>query len=311
MLSVPTHALCVRARARVCARACMRARTRLSPKSQHSVVSLCHLLSSVDFPLSKTPLIYSVTRFCFNRHTITHCPVSQALRRIPGNSIEVHPGGCFIAQRLVRTPLVVPAKIAGKLPLGFPHVGVILQVHFLVFHRPPKTLDEDVVQVSPPPVHADLNAAVPQGRRECFTRELSPLVAVEYLRASVRERRGQRLHAEPRVDEIAHPPREHVPAEPVHDRHKIREPAPHADVRDVRGPHLVRTLDGQPRQQVRIFARPAIGNAGARPRIDRRKPHHPHQALDALVVYRVTLVSQHLRDFGRAQNRTPCVNRVD
>ena len=48
------------------------------------------------------------------------------------------------------------------------------------------------------------------------------------------------------------PPCQNPPAEPVHHRNQIHKPLRHRDVRDVRAPHLVRPVDDQTPQQIRV-----------------------------------------------------------
>lgn len=59
---------------------------------------------------------------------------------------------------------------------------------------------------------------------------------------------------------------------PVHDRHQIKEPAPHRDVGDVGVPDLVGTIHPQPPQQIGIGFVPLRGHAGVGHLIDRLTP---------------------------------------
>jgi len=71
---------------------------------------------------------------------------------------------CFVrrfpAQRLMRTPAVVPIKALGQAALLFNPVVTRAQVHPFVLDRPPQPLNKDIVVTSSTPIHADLDAVV-------------------------------------------------------------------------------------------------------------------------------------------------------
>ena len=83
--------------------------------------------------------------------------------------------------------------------------------------------------------------------------------------------------AEACVQRVRQPPSEDVAARPVHDRHQVEEAAPHRDIGDVGAPDMVRPLDRQAPQQIRVDPVLGVGRAGARRPIDRLKPHQAHQ----------------------------------
>ena len=63
--------------------------------------------------------------------------------------------GRLVAERLVRSLSVIEREILCQAHHQFLHVGVSIQVHILVLHGAPQTLDKDVIQCTSAPVHAD------------------------------------------------------------------------------------------------------------------------------------------------------------
>ena len=59
------------------------------------------------------------------------------------------------------------------------HSFVSLYVNIVVFQRPPKSLNEHVIERTSATVHADLDVRFFKDRRERMTRKLCPLVCVE------------------------------------------------------------------------------------------------------------------------------------
>ena len=79
--------------------------------------------------------------------------------------------------------------------VGFYRGLIIFQVNFLVFYRPPKPFNKDVVKYPPAAVHADTNVAVLQYAGELQTGKLAPLIGVEDLRLADAQSRFQGFHA--------------------------------------------------------------------------------------------------------------------
>ena len=71
-------------------------------------------------------------------------------------------------------------------------VLVGFQIHFLVFHRPPQPLDEQIVAVAASAVYADLNARALQNPGEFLTGELGALVGVEDVQSPLPGRASSR-----------------------------------------------------------------------------------------------------------------------
>jgi hypothetical protein len=120
--------------------------------------------------------------------------------------------------------------------------------------RAPQPLDEYVVHPAPAAVHRDAYAGGCQRAGEGGAGELAALVGVEDVRlAEARQGLLQRRDAERAVHGVGQPPGEHRPARPIHDRHEIKEAAADRDVGDVRAPDLVRSIDGETAQEVRVY----------------------------------------------------------
>ena len=109
----------------------------------------------------------------------------------------------------------------------------------------------------------------------------------------------QRLDAEVSLQRVRDAPSQHLSGEPVHDRHEVKEAAPHRQVGDVGTPDLAGAIDLQPAQQIGIGLVPLPRLAGVGLLVDRHQAHEPHKAPDALLVHAVPLVLQmpsHLPD---------------
>ena len=87
----------------------------------------------------------------------------------------------------------------------------------------------------------------------------------------------ERVCAEACVQRVRQLPGQNIPARPVHDRHQVKEATVHRDVGDVGAPDLVRPLDRQAPQQIRVNPVLGVRIAGARRPINRLKPHQAHQ----------------------------------
>ena len=108
--------------------------------------------------------------------------------------------------------------------------------------------------------------------------ELAALVGIEDLRpAMTGQRVVERLDAKVRVQAVRQPPGQHMPARPIHDRHQVKEAAPHRDVADAGAPDMVRPLDRQTFEQIGVDPVPGMRIAGAWRPVDRLKPHQAHQ----------------------------------
>ena len=110
--------------------------------------------------------------------------------------------------------------------------------------------------------------------------------------------------------ERSDPPGQDAARVPIHDGHQIHEPVRHRDVADIGCPHLIRSLDGQAPQQVRIHRVSDPGRARARLRIQGAQAHLAHQALDALAIHRGPLGLELVSKAATAVERTRSVDLV-
>src|SRR5580692_10644869 len=110
---------------------------------------------------------------------------------------------CSPAERLMRTPQIIPVEELAKAALLFDAVRRWTQVDPFVLHGPPQALDEDVVVAAPASVHADLDPAIPQHIGELVAGELRTLIGIEDVGfAEPGEGLAQRLDAEPRREGV-------------------------------------------------------------------------------------------------------------
>src|SRR5256885_15419468 len=110
---------------------------------------------------------------------------------------------CSPAERLMRTPQIIPVEELSKAALLSDAVGRWAQVDPLVLHGPPQALDKDVVVAAPASVHADLDPVIPQHCGELVAGELRALIGIEDAGlAEPGERLAQRLDTEPRRQRV-------------------------------------------------------------------------------------------------------------
>ena len=102
-----------------------------------------------------------------------------------------------VVQSTVWPLVVVEVKVALESGVERLPVGIVLEVHILVLHRPPQPLDEHVVERPAAAVHADAYCGLEQRTRELLARKLAALVGVEDLRMALAQRLPERRNAEP------------------------------------------------------------------------------------------------------------------
>ena len=73
---------------------------------------------------------------------------------------------CAVAQRLVKTGLVVESDPFADAGFGLAAVAVALEIDVFVLERPPQPLDEDIVHPAPAPIHRDLDASLSEHASE-------------------------------------------------------------------------------------------------------------------------------------------------
>ena len=138
-----------------------------------------------------------------------------------------------------------------------------LEIHALVFHTAPETLDEHVVTPRATPVHAELAAPGQQNVGELRCSELTALVGVDDLRRAVaQERLLNHLFGMAGLQRDCHLVRQHLAAGHIHHRRQVHEAPFHRNVGRIEGPHLVGAGDGQLAQQVGVDLVPRVSPAG-------------------------------------------------
>src|SRR5258707_13219373 len=119
---------------------------------------------------------------------------------------------CSPAERLMRTPQIIPVEEFAKAALLFDAVGRWAQIDPFVLHGPPQALDEDVVVAAPASVHADLDPMIPQHLGELVAGELRPLIGIEDAGlAEPNEGLAQSRDTESRRHRVRQPPGQHPP----------------------------------------------------------------------------------------------------
>src|SRR4030042_5826978 len=145
----------------------------------------------------------------------------------------------------MQTLVVVKMKVARQTLPGLVSSTIVFPINPFIFDRTPQTLHKNVIKHSAPAIHADGNANALQNARKIVARELRPLVRVEYLRLSNRKRPPQRFYTKISIQRVGQRPAQHIPAMPVHNRYQIHKTPPQTDIRDVRSPNMVGSLDTQ------------------------------------------------------------------
>ena len=115
---------------------------------------------------------------------------------------------------------IIEVEIATEAVSGISAILICFQIHFFVLNRPPKSFDEQVIIITPLPIHADSDSMFFQETGEGLAGELSALIGVKDIRSAFPQRLFQRLDAEVGVQGIGEAPGEHVTAVPVDDSHQ-------------------------------------------------------------------------------------------
>ncbi len=133
-----------------------------------------------------------------------------------------------------------------------------------MLQRPPQPLDEPVVDLAAPAIHADPHAHLRENSQIGLARELAPLICVGD------ERRAAALQR--LLQGVVQLPGRHEPARPVHDGRQIQESAPHRYVGDVRADHI------PGRNLLKIIEKIGVDPvAGLRLRQARPRPRQPRR----------------------------------
>ena len=108
-------------------------------------------------------------------------------------------------------------------------------------------------------------------------------------------------------------PAQDFPRMPVHDCDQIGKSPGHGQIRDIRTPHLVGTVDLQVSQQIRVDPMGLVGLAGfLTARVGGPAPHQSHQTLDPLAVDRQPMIiEQGITDPPGPVERQTKVNLVN
>src|SRR5262249_47721489 len=125
---------------------------------------------------------------------------SPTQRRPNPGSVDF--AGGPVSERLMRAILVIEPEVGRQARLQLRNQIIVFNVDISVFHTPPESLDDDVVQRSPPTIPAHGDPGLLQAAGVLPRRELRSQVGVEDLRPAPRQRLLQRLQAEPPVQGV-------------------------------------------------------------------------------------------------------------
>lgn len=206
---------------------------------------------------------------------------------------------------------VIKVEISIQARDGLMNSLVAVQVDFFVFDTPPESFDEDIVQGPAAAIHADGHLMIFENPGERIARELRALITIEDFRFRPKKSPIKGADAEIAVQCGRDLPTEYIARVPVDDRDQIDEPSHQADICDVSAPDLVYSVDFYTSQEVRVYLMPGSGHRQARLRIDRLKPHLPHQSSDPFgidLMANFPEPSGHLRN---AKKRVPGILFVD
>lgn len=93
-----------------------------------------------------------------------------------------------------------------------------MQIHLLIFERPPEPLGKDVVQRPATSIHADLDASRFQPLGVLWAGEMAPLIAVPNGRGRQRQRLLHTLQHKGDLQRVIQRPADHVARKPVQNR---------------------------------------------------------------------------------------------
>src|SRR3954453_14000862 len=209
-----------------------------------------------------------------------------------------------VVVRLMRTFLIVEVQPCSDPGLRFGNRSISVQIYLFVLQTPPEPLHEDIIHATTLAVHADLDRVPLQNTDKVIAGELAALVGVEDVRPSeLAQRLLQGLDTEVGLQGVGQAPGQNGTAVPIHDHHQVQKAAGHRNVRNIRAPDLIDTVDRQASKQVGILDLLRRSLAGIGALVDRHQPHQAHQPLHPLAVHRVALRVQPCRHPPRAVER--------
>ena len=224
---------------------------------------------------------------------------------------KIHAYRSLIVQGLMGAIPVVERQIPGNPLARFSRAGIVVQIYLLVFHTPPQTLCENVVECSPSAIHTDMHPSVLQALRVLWTGEMAALIAIPDLRRCCGQRLVDRVEHKRHFERVVERPTYHVPGIPIQDGNQIHPPLAQADIRDVDAPDVIREAGLHPTQEIRVNLMVQPSPAEIRPGIDCRDAHLLH-----VMAHRVSRqcaefwLKQHL-DFARTIERVRGIQLVD
>lgn len=149
---------------------------------------------------------------------------------------------------------VVESEVCRKILSSLIDIFIRLQIHLLVFNRPPKPFSEDIVHAPAPAVHGYLHVVSGKDINEFLGGELAPLVGIGDLWRSISFNRFfHSLDTEVRFHGRRQSPADNKPAKPVDDGIEVTEAVSQSDVCDVATPDVIRETGADVPEQVWVY----------------------------------------------------------
>ena len=151
----------------------------------------------------------------------------------------------MILQGLMQPFLVVKVEVAAQAVMRFLRVGIVVQVDFFVLDTAPQAFGQNVVQGTPPPIHADPNLRGREQLDVLRAREVAPLVTVPDLGLGLRQGPLHGGQDEGHFQGLGQFPTQHIAGVPIEHRDEIEPALQETNIRDIDAPDLIRVINRQ------------------------------------------------------------------
>jgi hypothetical protein len=177
---------------------------------------------------------------------------------------------------------IVERKVFLQSQTSFQYVHIRTEIDILLFDASPEPFDEDIVQIAPTSIHADLNSVRFQYTCEPRTGEMTALVGVEYIGRTRSESFFQALQTEVHFQRVGYLPADHISRIPVDDGYEVGEAFLERYVGDIGTPDLIRLFDSEIPKEVWIDRVLRVSQTEVFLRVERADIHYVHECPDFL-----------------------------
>jgi hypothetical protein len=199
--------------------------------------------------------------------------------RLPVGWIRSKPDRGLTVSCRVGSGTVIEREVPRQVGSRFRCVFIGFQIHLFLFHGSPKSFNEHVIPPTTLAVHADGNTVGFEHAGELEARKLTSLIGIHDLGDTILGNGFlQGADTELRMHRVREFPSQDLSAMPVHHCDEIQEPSAPWKVRDIHRPDLVRSVDDQVPQQIRIDRMCRMRLTGVFLAVNRLDPHQSHQA---------------------------------